>query len=114
MSFGITLCCNISAIGGGVSYPEEAKGPAQGRPFRQIKALSGTATGEMDFPRGICQVDTLKDTVSGIKLKMCCSLCLMPCLTDKYSVTAKTWRAAYVRNKQLGPVHDSHKSLNFL
>lgn len=61
----------------------------------------------------ICQVDTLKNTVSGIKLKMCCSLCLMPCLTDKYSVTAKTWRAAYVRNKQLGPVHDSHKSLNF-
>ena len=52
MSFGITLCCNISAIGGGVSYPEEAKGPAQGRPFRQIKALSGTATGEMDFQRG--------------------------------------------------------------
>ena len=42
------LRCNISAIGGGVSYPEEAKGLAQGRPFRQIKALSGTATGEMD------------------------------------------------------------------
>ena len=38
----------MGAVGCGVLYPEEPKGQAQGCSFRQIKALPGTLTGEMD------------------------------------------------------------------